>query len=139
MVQIISLIILWLCLGASTAYFANQRGRDPFVWFMIGMLLGFFGMLLLFLLPPVADAQQKMAPFEEKGEEFIIQNRDYLIKEWYYYDQDRVRQGPLTFDQVKALWKRGVLNEESFVWSEGLESWKKIEELQNVYTHLQLV
>lgn len=140
MIQLISWIVLWLCLGTATAYFADQRGRDPLVWFMLGMLLGFLGLLLLFLLPPVSDE----GPVEEaeynllNQKEVSPQSHDYMIKEWFYYDDRRNRQGPIRFENLRELWKKGHIGEETFVWSEGMDGWKKIEEIQNLYAHLQL-
>lgn len=143
MMQIISLIVLWLCLGTATAYFANQRGRDPIVWFMLGMLLGFFGLLLVFLLPPLAEeepaVEAEYALLEQRGElSFGLSNQDFLVKDWFYYDHKQIRQGPVSFDKLKGLWKDGFLNEESYIWSEGMENWIRLEEVQNLYTHLQL-
>ena len=68
--QLFLTITLCLLIGAATAYFANQRGRDPLVWFMVGMLLGIFGLALLFLLPPVLEGEEKSE--EELASEAIL-------------------------------------------------------------------
>jgi len=34
--------IFWLLMGVLTAHFAHKRGRDPFLWFFIGVILGVF-------------------------------------------------------------------------------------------------
>ncbi len=142
--QIFLSIILWLLISTATAYFANQRGRDPLVWFMVGMLLGFLGLLLLFLLPPV---NEEVKPPEEAEYQILDQpketslttlHHDYLIKDWYYYDADKNRQGPIRFEILKNLWKEGTIGQDTFVWSEGMDKWKKIEEVQNLHTQLQL-
>ncbi len=140
--QIVLSIILWLLIGAATAYFANQRGRDPLVWFMAGMLLGFLGLLLLFLLPTVNEEEIKETEYNllqdpsEKG--LPLHPRDYLIKDWYYYDNNQARQGPVPFENLQSLWNNGYISQETFVWSEGMNNWKKVEELPNLFTHLQL-
>lgn len=130
-------------MGTATAYFANQRGRDPLVWFMLGMLLGFFGLLLLFLLPPVAEEEPtqeaEYALLEQRGE--LASNpvdHSYMIKEWYYYDNNKARHGPVRFEKLKSLWQEASIDQESFVWCEGMENWKQIENIQGLYTHLQL-
>lgn len=136
--QTFSAILLWLAMGAATAYFANQRGRDPFAWFMLGMLLGFFGLLLLFVLPPLAKEDEPALEAEYTLLEKSPRNHDYLIKEWYYYDDERKQNGPMPFDQLKELWQDGKINEETFVWSEGLDSWKQLQDVESVYAHLRL-
>lgn len=140
--QLFLTIALCLMIGAATAYFANQRGRDPLIWFMIGMLLGIFGFLLLFLLPPVTEegtVDEAEEVYEAKAEPtHRYATHEYLIKDWYYYDHDRTRQGPIRFEKLKDLWKDSEINEESFVWSEGMNDWQKIENVPSLYTHLQL-
>lgn len=132
-------------IGTATAYFANQRGRDPIVWFMVGMLLGLFGLVLLFLLPPVSAEEAAAKEMEDLAGEskppeikFPVAQHDYLIKEWFYYDQHKERQGPVKFEVLKKLWEDGNIDEETFVWAEGMANWVKIEEVQNLYAHLIL-
>lgn len=138
--QLFLTIALCLTIGAATAYFANQRGRDPLIWFMIGMLLGIFGFLLLFLLPAITEeggAEEEI--YEPKVESIPHQaTHEYLVKDWYYYDRNRARQGPIRFDKLKDLWKESEISEDSYVWSEGMIGWQKIEEVPTLYTHLQL-
>lgn len=142
--QLFLSIMLWLMIGSATAYFANQRGRDPLVWFMIGMLLGLLGLLLVFLLPVVTDEEvpveeAEFATLEPKHEQPPnVDQHDYLIKDWYYYDTNRERQGPVRFEALKTLWEQGSLNEETFMWSEGMPEWKKIEEIPNLHANLIL-
>lgn len=135
-------IVLWLLVSTATAYFANQRGRDPFVWFMIGMLLGFLGLLLVFLLPPVGEEpppEEAEYAFLEQKNDSSKRSHEYLINDWYYYDQEQKRQGPIRFEHLQNLWRDGVITNHTFVWSEGMERWRKLEEVQNVFTHLQLM
>jgi len=137
--QTFSVILFWLAMGAATAYFANQRGRDPLAWFMLGMLLGFFGLLLLFVMPPLAreDEPPQEAEYALLRPEKAPENHAYLLKDWYYYDEEKKQQGPIRFDELKALWENGKINEETFVWEEGLPDWKQVLDLDGVYKHLR--
>lgn len=136
--QTFSVILFWLAMGAATAYFANQRGRDPFAWFMWGMLLGFFGLLLLFVLPPLAKEEEPGLEAEYSLLEPNPKNHDYFLKEWYYYDDKKEQHGPVRFEQLKKLWEEGHINEETFVWHEGLDNWKQLQDVEGAYAHLRL-
>jgi hypothetical protein len=143
--QLFLTITLCLIIGAATAYFANQRKRDPLIWFMIGMLLGLLGLLLLFLLPPgKEEGSKETVELEEIPPQSSIEHHprpithDYLVKDWFYYDRSRQRHGPIRFDKLKELWKKGEINEESFIWAEGMTEWLKLEEVHGLYTNLQL-
>lgn len=140
--QLFLSIMLWLMIGSATAYFANQRGRDPLVWFMVGMLIGLLGLLLLFLLPPVTEedvpheGEEELSLDSKTDPTTDAKPHDYLVKDWYYYDREKNRQGPIRFDALKKLWQAGDLSEETYIWSEGMTEWKKIEEVPNLHTHL---
>jgi|688.fasta_scaffold11832_5 hypothetical protein len=135
-------IILWLLVSAGVAFFANQRGRDPLAWFMIGMLLGFLGLILLFLLPPIPEEEPQQeaeyAHLEQKKEEVNpISDQDNLIKDWYYFDQEKKMQGPIRFSALEQLWRAGVVDANTFVWAEGMGQWEQIGKLQNLHTLLE--
>ncbi len=138
--QLFLTIALCLIISAATAHFANQRGRDPLIWFMLGMLLGLFGLLLLFLLPIVEEENSEESPtIEQKRKpQPLSATHDYLVKDWFYYDRNREMQGPIRFEKLKELWKNAEINEGSFIWTEGMAEWQKLEEVHGLYTHLQL-
>ena len=125
--EILVVIISWLLFGGASSYFAKQRGRDPFAWFLIGMFLGVLGLLLLFLLPPLAV----QAPaIEEEVEEVPPQEEEMpdRLKAWYYLDQDRNQIGPLSYNQLK----KANINEDTLLWSEGMPEWKAVKELPHM-------
>jgi GYF domain 2 len=136
--QLFLSITIWLMIGSATAYFANQRGRDPWKWFMIGMLLGVLGLLLLFLLPNAKEG--KLPPAVEESEYSIVElepepssKTAFDNQDWYYYDHKKERQGPILSENLKALWKQGEVDEETFLWCEGMTEWKKLETLPDLY------
>lgn len=140
-IQLFLSIIVWLTIGSATAYFANQRRRDPWIWFMIGMLLGVIGLLILFLLP---NAKEGKLPPTNKDSEYSIVELDpeplsksiSYDQDWYYYDHKQNRQGPVKVEFLRTLWKQGEIDEETFLWCEGMDEWKKLESLTDLYAGL---
>lgn len=122
--EILVVIISWLLFGGASSYFAKQRGRDPFAWFLIGMFLGILGLLLLFLLPPIATSGPVV---EEKVEELAPQEEDmpYRLKAWYYLDATRNPIGPTSFNQLK----KANVQADTLIWCEGMPEWKTVAEL----------
>ncbi len=53
-------IIIWVCLGATCALIAKQRGRTPIGWFFIGMATPCVGLILVLALP---DLKKQQAEF----------------------------------------------------------------------------
>lgn len=119
-------IIFQIMIGCITAHFAEKRGRDPFVWFIFGILLGVFGIILVFILSPKTKGKETL-PLQLCAQN-DLQN-EYIQKKWYYLDQLHCQQGPLAFDALIPVWKDHIICSHSYVWSEGMLDWKKIEEL----------
>ncbi|KAF3362100.1 hypothetical protein PHSC3_001411 [Chlamydiales bacterium STE3] len=133
--EILLTVILWVLMGGMTSYFAARRGRDPFAWFWVGILLGLIGLLLLFLLPVVENVE------ETQEEEFEIEAIDeltpyalattdsYRFRDWFFLDDRNQQLGPVSFQNLRKNWLHGKVSSETFVWSDGMETWQKVQDL----------
>jgi len=139
-------LIVWACIGGLTAYFAKQRHRNPLSWFLIGLALGIFGFLLLFLLPskkvekkqeatlPIAESHNEAAipsenptPYQPPAKR-IPTNRSIL---WYYLDENLDTQGPLTIDKLRKTLHEKKLDATCYIWCEEYDDWMQIQDCQN--------
>jgi len=109
-------------MGTITAYFAQKRGRDLFSWFIIGMLLGILGLIILFL---IAD-RSKVEPEKDVPEPILPH---VVSKDWFYLDDNRQQHDPVSTEELKSLRERGEISSDTYVWSEGMEDWKKLQEI----------
>lgn len=130
--EILLTVFLWILMGGATSYFASQRGRDPFAWFLIGMLLGFLGLILLFLLPSIENTEETEEEFELEGISELVPpsaSESYRFKDWFYLDSSHQQLGPIPFQAFRKIWIQGKISDQTFVWSEGMENWKKVKDL----------
>lgn len=52
---------------------------------------------------------------------------------WYYVDKEkRERKGSYIFEEMKHLFKEGVISVDTFVWSKGMKEWKQIKDLPDL-------
>lgn len=137
--QMLLTFVLWIMIGSFTAYFAQQRGRDPFAWFLIGMLLGIIGLILVFILPRLNTADEEEGEMIELVPETPKEKREdgYKAKDWFFLDKQNKQQGPVSFDALRRKWMSGDVLATSYVWSEGMPSWNKIEEIPDLQDLLQ--
>jgi hypothetical protein len=133
--ELLVVILSWLVFGGAASYFASQRGRDPFAWFMIGMLLGILGLLLLFLLPPLEN--EKKEPVEPEEIAPVITEPAERLTDWFYLDKNRIQVGPVAFNALKSAWDDKEITIETLVWREGMGEWKKVAELPSLREVLQ--
>lgn len=138
--------ILLLIIAAFTAYYANRKGRNPLLWFIIGILLGIFAPLILLFFSSVKSERSDdglptmtmSKPDPSLGNvsqgtplsgEVKLQEEDKL---WYYLDQNHQQMGPVSIIALRELWNRGQLELNSYVWSDGMEQWQKVESLPDL-------
>lgn len=133
-------LFLAFIIGVITAYIANQRGRNLFFWFVMGVLFGVIGLLFLLILPDRNEMRKKMLK-EMELEEAELELKDgkegkreeekidYKKDGWYYIDQAREQKGAISFKELQRLWSEGKVIEDNYVWIDGMENWLKIEEI----------
>jgi len=134
--------ILLLIIASFTAYYANRKGRNPLLWFVIGILLGIFAPLILLFLSPhkgdtaqngkltikVSNPDSSLLDLSQTSPQIELKPSEE-DKLWYYLDQDHQQMGPVSLVALRELWNRGQLELNSYVWSNGMEEWQKVEEL----------
>lgn len=142
--------ILLLLIASFTAYYASRKGRNPFIWFVIGTLLGIFAPIILIFLPAVkneanqVDSEPTMSisrpdpalhhealpPPLPTAEELKRQQEEDKL--WYYLDQNHQQMGPVSIVALRELWNTGRLELTSYVWAEGMGQWEKVENLPDL-------
>ena len=121
---------LWLVIACISAYYAKERGRNPYIWFFIGFLGSLPGLLILFILP------RKTA---KKTEEPALANQENLSSSlkppvgsspfWYYLDPSNQQLGPMSFHALEEAWREGKVTLQTYVWNETMENWKLFSEI----------
>ncbi len=121
--------LMWIVFGAVSAYFAKIRGKNPYLWFFLGMLFGVFGLLYLFFTPKPKRGEQTESPTDGKTID-ISPAYDPKFNEifWYYLDPENKQYGPMSFEALYRLYRDANISKKTFVWNESLESWKPLDE-----------
>lgn len=116
-------IVLGLIIGGWTSYLAKFRGRDPRVWFLLGFCFGLLGLLALLVMPDLSNREEDEV--EVTVEPIVPDAED---KQWYYLDAEGMQKGPVELSFLENLYEDKKISSTSFVWCEGMEEWKTIEE-----------
>ncbi len=123
----ISLLLLSsLALGAIAAYIAIRKGRNPYIWFTVGFVFGLLGVMALFIVPQPRKKILQTEALRSAPRPFI---EGPLNLYWYYLDDERQQQGPMSRDALTQAWQNGSIGSKTFVWHEELPSWKPLQEL----------
>lgn len=148
------IITTWLIMGAITAYLAKKRDRNPIAWFFIGVFLGILGVVILLFLPqkqgettvkPAPASIQASTyhplsmpeelPFESQPPRTRLSQNPKI--HWYFIDQNKSSQGPLSFDAFKNAYKNGVITPATMIWNEEIEQWTLLKSFSNYHIVLQ--
>ena len=126
-------LFFWLIMGGISAHFAKKRGKNPYLWFAIGMFLGVLGLFLLFFMPNKKKSMQA-AQEPKKDDEVTIDVTPEvapteLEKFWYYLAAENEQHGPMSFDALKRAFREGKISDITYVWNEEMVGWKRFGEL----------
>lgn len=124
-------VVICLILGGICYRQAPRRGRNPFAWFVIGVLFGIFGLIALFLLPSKKISRLPTTPKVEnpEGPVLKVRNPGDLDKLWYYLDLKNTQYGPMSLNALGNAWKEGKVDQSTYLWNETLEEWKPLNDL----------
>lgn len=137
--------ILLLIIAGLTSYYAEKKGRNPAIWFVIGILLGFFAPIILYFLPSYKAGEQEavqkpLSPTPEVSQSTpVLRPSVEQNKLWFYLDLNHKQYGPVSMIALKELWDTGQLELTSYVWSEGMEKWEKVDKLPDLKKELSKV
>ena len=128
----ITIFIIGTLTGSISCYFASRRGRNPFYWFIIGAVFWIVGVIVLFFLPEITVTPPKEEKLQPKPSPLTFQK-------WYYLNSKHEQQTPISFDQLKTLWKEGDLKSSSYVWTMGMDEWCRVKEYDDLLEILTTV
>jgi Na+/melibiose symporter-like transporter len=112
-----SLIIVYSLMGLINAYFAKRSGRNPYLWFSMGVFFGVLSLAALFFLNfKVKKPPQKILPKPIEDS-----------KLWYYLLNNE-QLGPVSLNKISSLLQEGKITDSTYVWNETLEKWKSLKE-----------
>jgi hypothetical protein len=128
--HIVLVLIIWTFMGLTASHFAKKQNKNPYIWFFIGAFFGVLGLLALFLLPKI---NKRVSPSEKQSIKRLVTdtnifflNKSRESKLWYYVDNNKQQQGPVSFSLLKNKWNNGIINKSTYVWNDEMKDWKKI-------------
>lgn len=117
-----------IALGAISAFLAKRQGKNPILWFFLGMFFGIFGLLFLFFSNSSSIQQSKRETKKQKDPNTIDitpkVEPEAKAKFWYYLDSENAQKGPISYNGLVQAYKEGEISSLSFVWNETLDDWK---------------
>lgn len=151
----LSFIVSTFCAFAA-AHFAEKKGRSNLGWFILGFTFAIFALVVLYFLPPLKEEKLINEEREKENlneEEIVLESSnteavssslplpfetqpDLVNQLWFYLDKDHQQIGPVSFIALKEEWRQGLINLHSYVWSEGMEKWQRVDELAELKLHL---
>lgn len=55
-----------------------------------------------------------------------MQLHQIVTMQWYFVDNTKSMQGPMSVAALAKNWRSGAVTENTYVWTQGLENWKKV-------------
>lgn len=118
-----------LAIGAVSAFLAKKRGKNPFLWFFLGMLFGIFGLIFLFFSQPTKAHRAPAEGLKSDPNTIDITpnvSADAKKTFWYYLGAENAQKGPMSFEGILREFREGLISRDTLVWNETLENWQPL-------------
>ena len=153
---LITSFIISLPIAVITAFIAPHRERNGWVWFLIGLVFGIFGLALLIALPLPARKMEKalnssfphipaegplLSSASDLPSSYFPDSSIPLIylNGWHYMEpHSGDMKGPISFHAFKQLWLSGIVNRETFIWNHTEKEWVQLAQRPQYCTWLSL-
>lgn len=123
----ITISLFW---GWITARFAQKKGLNPRNWYIAGVLF----CALAFIVVLFQRKKSLKVPGPVYKPKLIPTYPSQQGNLWYYLDKTGQQFGPISFQTLTRAWEDKKIQEESYVWNENLENWKKFKEVLQITT-----
>jgi len=119
---------IWIsvAVGAISAFMAWKRGKNPYLWFLLGAFLGIFGLIFLIYSKPRKGHQKNSRKDPNTIDVTPRLQSVHQDKFWYYLDPANQQEGPMSFDALSRALSEGKINPKTYIWNDGLENWKPL-------------
>ncbi len=135
---IIFSFIISLIFGFWAFQLAKKQQRNPWFWFSLGVLLGIFGILLLFIVEEIA--WRKSSKIVEKTfalsseENLFFENQENSQKFWYFINEEEQSEGAMSFQKFRELYEDKKIHSLTYVWNASLPTWQRLKDLMQKST-----
>jgi len=132
------LIVTTLLFAFLVQQAAKIRGRSTKLWFVLGLLFGIFALIALYLMPakamnnepqlkPVMQSSAFPPPENSDDQDAFIPQPQAQKSYWYFIDQEKKMNGPMSFDRFCTKYNQGKILTNSYVWTENMPDWQHLE------------
>lgn len=133
------LFLLQGCLSFFCSYQAFKRGKNPIVWFLVGILCGLIGLGILYFFQFALQAKQKKAPHpsstvDESTRHEEKENNAFLL--WHYLGREKKAEGPMSFQALEEAWQKKRIDSSTYVWNETMVDWERIYQIPHLMNKL---
>ncbi len=122
-------LLCWTLFGLACQRIAESRGLNPTTWFFVGFFLGLLSLPIAYLWP-VKNSLPK--PEEKPDPELVRLQKSH----WYYLNEEHRQLGPISLDALRRALRDEQLTSKSYIWSDGMEEWKRLNDLPEVTRHI---
>ena len=61
---------------------------------------------------------------------------EFINQTWFYLDDEGERQGPVPFPVLRNLRQEGVVNDETLIFTDGMDKWVALKEQLNLPNYM---
>lgn len=159
----ISFFLIYILLGFLAAYLAVKKNRNPIGWFLAGMCFGFFGIIILLILPDLSprDGDSNSSDDNEPSNNIlhsILEDSSVIsspspvdqvlrnTEKWFYLNKEKQNVGPMSLEDLLVFLRdkekhttENINPEDVWVWKKGMENWERVRNIPELNEALKIL
>ncbi|SYX09294.1 hypothetical protein C834K_0855 [Chlamydia poikilotherma] len=160
----ISFFLIYILLGFLAAYLAVKKNRNPIGWFLAGMCFGFFGIIILLILPDLPPKNGNSTSSSDDNEpsnnilHSILEDSSVIsspppvdqvprdTEKWFYLNKEKQNVGPIFLEDLLLFLRdkekhtaENTNPEDIWVWKKGMENWERVRNIPELNEALKIL
>lgn len=146
--QSLTILLIQVLLGFIGYYIAIKKNKSPIIWFIVGFLFGFIGIIILLILSDKVDNSNDLS-YENKYSPRNKQNKEYIEEAtvqqeetqpsnfWFFLNENKQITGPVSLDIIYKNIIKKEYPEKTWIWKKGMKNWQRLEEIPEALEQLK--
>ncbi len=116
-------IIFWAACGLTCAVWAEKKGKNPYLWFLVGLFFSVAGVVIAYF---KLRHKTPLQPAKQLPDRFPVSENYGKTRLWFIIEKNNEVSGSMSFYALKKKFDEKLIDESTYVWTEALPDWQRL-------------
>ena len=116
-------IIFWAACGLTCAVWAEKKGKNPYLWFLVGLFFSVAGVVIAYF---KLRRKTPINPAKKQPDRFPLSENYGKTRLWFIIEKNNEVSNSMSFYALKKKFDEKLIDESTYVWMEALPDWQRL-------------